>query len=85
MRDPLQRLCGDHRAHLIIGVPIGLVALTIFGTAWAPLVAAVVIGFGKELVYDKLLGRGTPEWIDALCTSAGGAAVAVAYAILRAL
>ena len=36
---------------------------------------ALVVGVGKEVLHDWLMGRGTPEVLDALCTAVGGATV----------
>lgn len=43
---------------------------------------AVVIGGGKELVYDKWMGQGTPEWKDFGWTVVGSVA---SYGIIRGL
>lgn len=65
------RIAEDKIGHFIGGLAIvGL--FNPFG--WAEALAAVVlIGIGKEVVWDKWLGRGTPEVADALATILGGA------------
>jgi len=43
---------------------------TIINFAWSrdqmklAFVAGMIIGAGKELIYDKWMGKGTPEWKD---------------------
>jgi len=46
-----------------------------FGFEWAWL-GVVVAGVGKE-VYDKVSGRGTPEWKDAFATIVGGSVIVI--------
>ena len=60
----------DKKDHLIAGTLIGFTASTITINT-RPIVSfaistgsAVVIGGSKELVYDKWMGKGTPEWSD---------------------
>jgi hypothetical protein len=56
----------DKLLHFIGGIVLGVV----FG-AWV----AVVIGALKEVVYDYLLKKGTPEFDDFLATALGGGLV----------
>lgn len=43
----------------------------------------VVVGGGKELIWDKAMGRGTPDAYDFLATTAGGVASQLSrYALL---
>jgi hypothetical protein len=46
----------------------------------AGLMMGLVVGGGKE-VYDRVSGRGTPEFKDAMFTAAGGAFVSMFFAI----
>lgn len=65
------RIAQDKIAHVLGGLAIvGL--FNPFGLAVA-LAAVVLIGVGKEVVWDWWLGRGTPEVADALATVLGGA------------
>lgn len=67
----------DKLLHLLSGYVI-----TITIGLWLPLLgllAGIVAGAGKELLWDKLLGKGTPELLDAVATIAGSM---VAYLIL---
>lgn len=57
---------------LLIG-PILAAGITLFG--W---------GFGKEIVYDKWMGKGTPEWMDFAADIVGtvigcGGAICIKY------
>lgn len=73
----------DKFLHLIVGMAIGF-----FG-AWLALVfrlnllfvfgfgLSVLIGGGKELIWDKWLKKGTPELWDFLWTIIGGGSVAL--------
>jgi hypothetical protein len=38
---------------------------------WVPVGAGVALAAGKELIYDKWMGRGEPTWEDFLWTVAG--------------
>ena len=60
----------DKKLHFAISTFISIVFI---GTAdilnvsvWWGFLAVVLILAGKEIVYDKLLKRGTPEWMDFL-------------------
>ena len=52
----------DHKQHFLGGIAITLAG---FGPAWG-LAAGVVVGILKEVIYDWLLKRGTPEVSDAV-------------------
>lgn len=59
-----------------ISLVFGLLFLAIHGIAWAAfaaLASSSVAGLAKELIYDKLMGKGTPDIRDALFTGMGGA------------
>ncbi len=59
------------------------VALGAIGMSPAAAAGTVFIGasLGKELVYDLMMGGGTPSWLDASANLAGSLA---GYAVLRA-
>lgn len=59
------------------------VALGAIGISPAAAAGTVFIGasLGKELVYDLMMGGGTPSWLDASANLAGSLA---GYAVLRA-
>ena len=31
---------------------------------WLAALATLIVGVGKEIIYDKLMKRGTPQWKD---------------------
>ena len=69
----------DKLKHLSTGIGIGL----IFGVQFSPLIgfiAAAIVGALKEIIWDWLLKRGTPEFLDFLATALGGA---IAYMAIK--
>jgi len=71
----------DKQDHFAAGVLIGFSSTCITIEETKPAVSfayaigsAAVIGAGKEIIYDKWMGRGTPELADAVYTVAGGVA-----------
>ena len=69
----------DKLKHLLTGIGISLV----FGVLFSPLIgliAAAIVGALKEIIWDWLLKRGTPEFLDFLATALGGA---VAYMAVK--
>ena len=69
----------DKPKHLLTGIGIGL----IFGVQFSPLIgliAAAIVGALKEIIWDWLLKRGTPEFLDFLATALGGA---IAYTVIK--
>ena len=62
----------DKLKHLLVGVSVSLV----FGVQFSPLIgliAATIVGALKEIIWDWLLKKGTPEFMDFLATALGGA------------
>jgi len=69
----------DKLKHLLAGIGISLV----FGVQFSPLIgliAATIVGALKEIIWDWLLKKGTPEFMDFLATALGGA---IAYMALK--
>ena len=69
----------DKKLHLLAGLALSLLA----GLLFCPIVGlatAAVIGALKEIIWDWLLKKGTPEFLDFVATVAGGV---VGYALLR--
>jgi len=69
----------DKHKHALAGLAIAFVATVILGFLINPpydfLIGwgiAGLIGAGKELIYDKLLGKGTPSTLDFWVTLLGG-------------
>lgn len=46
-------------------------ALNLFAPLWAAAFLALIIGACKELIWDKCMGKGTPEWKDFFADLAG--------------
>ena len=68
----------DKQNHLVCGSAIGFWASSatinkpvINSLCWS-IGSTVVIGGSKELIYDKWMGKGTPEWKDLGWTVIGG-------------
>lgn len=61
----------DKRKHLLAGLALSLLVGLLCNPFWG-LVTSVVVGAGKEVVWDWLLGRGTSEWLDFWATAGGG-------------
>jgi uncharacterized protein involved in cysteine biosynthesis len=69
----------DKPKHLLAGIGISLV----FGVQFSPLIGlitAAIVGALKEIIWDRLLGKGTPEFLDFLATAFGGA---TAYMVVK--
>jgi hypothetical protein len=63
----------------LAGIGISLV----FGVQFSPLIgliAAAIVGALKEIIWDWLLKKGTPEFMDFLATALGGA---IAYMAIK--
>lgn len=66
----LQWLGLDGMAHIIVSA-VMLLALQIFLPWWIAVPAVLAIGVAKEVIYDKWLSKGTPQWKDILCDFIG--------------
>ena len=69
----------DKQKHIFAGLALSL----LMGLLFCPtvgLATAAVIGALKEIVWDWLLKRGTPEPLDFVATVAGGA---IGYTLLK--
>jgi hypothetical protein len=69
----------DKLKHLLTGIGIGL----IFGVLFSPLIGligAAMVGALKEIIWDWLLKKGTPEFMDFLATAFGGV---IAYMAIK--
>jgi hypothetical protein len=69
----------DKKKHLLAGLALSILAGLLF-CPLTGLVTAAVVGALKEIVWDWLLKKGTPELLDFVATVAGGA---IGYALLR--
>ena len=63
----IESIRGDHKAHLIVGVLSGFPMVLLFGNIGG--LIAIIIYALKEVVYDKVLGRGDMEFLDWLYSS----------------
>ena len=66
----------DKLKHLLVGLALSLLA----GLLFCPLIglaAAAVVGALKEIIWDWLLKKGTPEFLDFVATVVGGVLGAV--------
>lgn len=69
----------DKLKHFLAGIGISLV----FGVQFSPLIGlitAAIVGALKETIWDWLLKKGTPEFLDFLATALGGA---IAYMVVK--
>lgn len=69
----------DKIKHFLVGLSVSLVA-GIWYTPGLGLTCAALSGIWKEVVWDRLLKKGTPELLDFVATMVGGV---VGYALLR--
>ena len=61
----------DKKLHILAGIALAIIA----GLLFCPrigLAAAAVVGALKEIIWDWLLKKGTPELLDFVATVAGG-------------
>lgn len=61
----------DKSLHLLAGLALSLLAGLLF-CPFIGLVTAAVVGALKEIIWDWLLKKGTPEPLDFVATVAGG-------------
>lgn len=61
----------DKKSHLLAGLALSILAGLLFTPLWG-LVIASAIGALKEIIWDWLLKKGTPELLDFIATVAGG-------------
>lgn len=54
----------DRLLHLSAGFILAVFTTILFKQWWIILVIPALIGLLKELVYDKWMKRGSPEWLD---------------------
>jgi hypothetical protein len=69
----------DKKLHILTGLALSILA----GLLICPLIGlatAAVVGALKEIIWDWLLKKGTPEFLDFVATVAGGA---IGYLLLK--
>lgn len=69
----------DKKLHLLAGLALSILA-GLFVYPMFGLLTAAVVGALKEIVWDWLLKKGTPEWWDFVATVAGGV---IGWALLK--
>ncbi len=67
----MSRLKIDKLLHFIAGTYIYMISAA-YMQSWIGLLLVAIIGATKEIVWDKLLGKGTPEVADFIWTMIGG-------------
>lgn len=60
----------DGMAHIIVSAVL-LLILQIFLPWYVSVPAVLLIGIAKELIYDKWMKKGTPQWKDIICDIVG--------------
>ncbi len=60
----------DKVLHAVAGYIIALIIGIL--NPWLGLAAAIAIGAAKEIIYDKMLGKGTADILDFAATAGGG-------------
>ena len=66
----------DKLKHLLAGIGVSLV-LGVQFSLLIGLITAAIVGALKEIIWDWLLKKGTPEFLDSVATVAGEAIGAV--------
>ena len=69
-------------AGVVCVVSYGLLRFSVAGATLAGFFSSVFIGGSKELVWDKMLRRGTPEWADFWADAAGAFTASVVFWVL---
>ena len=72
----------DGLAHILVCLVLCAV-LGAFLPLWAAVLVTLAVGFIKELVWDKLLKKGTAEWRDIIADAVGillGVFIIILYA-----
>lgn len=70
MRKILNYLGTDGLLHLGVSLILCQI-IAIFLPIWAAVIISLAVGVLKELIWDKLLKKGTPEWKDILADALG--------------
>ena len=60
----------DKKIHLIGSFAVCYL-LSLIIVTWQAALVTLILGVAKELIYDKLMGKGTPEWADFAADAAG--------------
>lgn len=72
----------DKLKHIIAGSALSALAIVLFQElGMRNFLIVALIGAAKEVVWDKMLGKGTPEFWDFMATALGAAMVMVGYLV----
>lgn len=74
----------DKRLHFIVGFAIAFLASLASGRPGLSFGLACLAGLAKE-AYDKISGKGTPEGLDWLATTAGGSVGTGIFLVIRSV
>ena len=69
----------DKLKHFLAGIGVSLLVGLVVSPLWG-LITATIVGALKEIIWDWLLRKGTPEFLDFLATALGGA---IAYMVVK--
>ena len=72
----------DLLLHALAGFIIALIACFISGNFWIGWLMAILAGAGKELIWDRWLGKGVIDFSDLFVTAWGGLAGAVVWLMI---
>ena len=76
----------DKAVHFVVGGFIALIGNMMhpeFAGFWIGLILASVAGAAKEIVWDKIYKKGTPDVWDAVATAGGGLFTSIFYQFLQ--
>lgn len=68
----------DGMAHIIVSAVL-LLALQMFLPWYVSVPVTLLIGVAKEVIYDKWMRKGTPQWKDIICDIVGIAIGCLVY------
>lgn len=60
----------DGMAHLLASLVLCCVLAALL-PLWAAVLITIAVGVAKELIYDKWMKKGTPQWKDIICDITG--------------
>jgi drug/metabolite transporter superfamily protein YnfA len=73
----------DKIIHFTASGVLASVVYLLFMDLWIACGASLAVGIFKEVVWDWLLKRGTPDWFDMVANVAGIASAAVLISVVR--
>lgn len=70
MKNILDKIRKDDLLHIVCSIII-ISSLKIFFPLWLSAIITFGVGILKELIWDKLLKKGTPDWRDIISDTIG--------------